>query len=105
MFLPFKISPRLCSISVKGLCAPGASLGSLTQQQFQPGGPWCGAQGEWLGSAGCISAHVRAHCSAPPPDPWAIRLPAVQGEQLDGMALTSFSVKSPSGGLSARQAW
>lgn len=105
MFLPFKISPRLCSISVEGLCARGASLGSLRQQQFRPGGPWCGAQGGWLGSAACISAHVRAHCSAPPPDPWAIRLPAVQGEQLDGMALTGFAVKSPSGGLAARQAW
>lgn len=49
MFLPFKISPRLCSISVEGWCAPGARLASLRQQQFRPGGPCCGAQGEGLG--------------------------------------------------------
>lgn len=105
MFLPFKISPRLCSISVEGSCARGARPRSPRQPRFRPGGPWCGAQGEGLASAACISAHVRAHCSAPPPDPWAIRLPAVQGEQLDAMALTGFSVESPSGGLSASQAW
>lgn len=55
-------------------------------------------------SAGCISVNVRAHFSAPPPDRHAIRLPAVHSEQLYGMALTSFSVKSPSCGLSTSQA-
>lgn len=54
-------------------------------------------------SAGCISVDVRARFSAPPPDRHAIRLPAVHGKQLYGMALTGFSVKLPSCGLTIYQ--
>lgn len=94
MLVPFKISPGLCSISAEGWCARGGDGRGRRGSGRGALGVEPGERG-WGGSAAGIAAPVRAHCRAPPPRP--IRLPAVQGEQLGAMALTGFSVRSPSG--------